>query len=260
MRGDPCIQILEARTGATAICVGERQECSLEDPEDEARRLAREMLATAEGAGASGLVVFGIGVHALRFLSDWSGSLLVVEPSLALCRAVLSSVDLSDVLPRIELLVTDDAPVALAHPLWTDPSAGVFTAHPTARRRDSRLYEQLARCFHPGGQPGARGPRAPQGARAANQHGGLVGPHEMSAESRLMLEMVQRIAMSLDRIDQRLHQLSLSQGAAGLTLVPDAEPIEISLSGSGFMAPLRTNVPDSAWSRSWSTCGTRACR
>jgi hypothetical protein len=72
------------------------------------------------------------------------------------------------------------------------------------------------------------------------------GTHEMSAESRLMLETVQRIAMSLDRIDQRLHQLSLSQGAAGLTLVPDAEPVEISLSGSGFMAPLRTNVPDSA--------------
>jgi hypothetical protein len=63
---------------------------------------------------------------------------------------------------------------------------------------------------------------------------GAIEDRRLSAETRVLLDLVQRVALTLARIDQRLDDLVLAQrGDTPRSFVPSA-PIQISISGSGF--------------------------
>jgi spore maturation protein CgeB len=148
---DVCHQA--AHSGAATLRVCGRLEASAEDPEAEGGDHVARFMAAAEAAGATRLVIFGLGVHTLRYLDRFEGPVLVVEPSVDLCRAVLERVDLSDALSRVDLVVTEAPELVLAHPTFTSGDRGVLVFHPTARRRAPDLFERLCRQFHPGGTP-----------------------------------------------------------------------------------------------------------
>ncbi len=152
---DPEVQVLEARTGAPVWRVAGALECSAEDPGAEARELARHFLTRAADSGARRLVIFGLAPHVLPQLLAFDGTLLVVEPSLALVRSILERVDLSAALARVSLVV-DEAPApALRHAVFTSGERGLMLAHAPARRRAPALHDHLVSRFHPGGTPRA---------------------------------------------------------------------------------------------------------
>jgi spore maturation protein CgeB len=152
-RGSDDVRCERARSGTPTFRVDGRLEASAEAPEAEGRDHASRFLAQAEEAGATRLVIFGLGVHTLACLEGFDGAILVVEPSLSLCRGVLEQVDLSAALARIDLLVSDSPDRAIAHDTFTSSDRGVLVFHPTARRRAPELFERLCRRFHPGGTP-----------------------------------------------------------------------------------------------------------
>jgi spore maturation protein CgeB len=142
-----------ARSGAPTFRVFGRLEASSADPEAEGRSHSSRFLNAAQESGATRLVVFGLGVHTLRTLESFHGPILVVEPSLALCRAVMERVNLSSALSRVDLLVTASPGPVLSHSTFTSRERGALVFHPTARRRAQDLFERLCRQFHPGGTP-----------------------------------------------------------------------------------------------------------
>jgi spore maturation protein CgeB len=147
----PEFEVFTARTGALTLRIRDRFEGSTEDPEQEGRRLAAHFIERATQSGAKRMALFGLGVHTLRFLEPFEGDVLVIEPSLELCRIVLERVDLSSALQRFELISTDEPAPVLRHPLFRARERGLFLSHATARRRATRLHDDLARRFHPGG-------------------------------------------------------------------------------------------------------------
>lgn len=149
--GSGC-EALSARSGAPTVRVAGRLEASAEDPEREASDLAAHFLERCEAAGATRLVLFGLGVHTSRFLAGFDGRILVVEPSLELCRLVFESVDLSSALEKIELLCPDGVDTVERHERFGASDRGVFLSHPSARRRDPELHDELARRFRTGGE------------------------------------------------------------------------------------------------------------
>jgi spore maturation protein CgeB len=150
----PDIEVCRARSGAPALSVGGRLECSLEDPLAEARELARAFLARAREVGARRLVVFGLGLHSLPQLAAFEGEVLVIEPRLDVVRTVLEQVDVSDALARAALLAGEDLERVWRHPLFRGPSRGLLLAQPPARRRAPRLHDALVARFDPGGSRG----------------------------------------------------------------------------------------------------------
>ena len=148
---DHNVEIFAARSGAVSIRLDGSEEASAEDPEAEARQLAAYFVERAREAGATRLVLFGMGVHTLRFLESFDGPILVIEPSQRLLRAVLAHIDLSQALERIELVVGEDAANALQHPIFTSSERGLLLAHPSARRRSPAFHDLLAQRFRPGG-------------------------------------------------------------------------------------------------------------
>lgn len=151
----PEANAVRAASGAYTLRVGERLEASAQDPEAEGRSLADLFIERASCAGATRMVVFGLGVHTLSHLDRFDGEILVIEPSLSVARGVLEHVDLAPMLRRASLIVADDMKAALGHPLFSSTERGVFVAHPSARRRAPKLHEQLAQRFHAGGAPEA---------------------------------------------------------------------------------------------------------
>ena len=140
-----------ARGGALSVRLGGRLEASAEDPEREAELLAAHFIERAHETGATRLVLFGLGVHTLRFLEAFEGQVLVIEPSLELCRIVLERLDLSSALRRCELISEAEPGPALAHPVFCGSERGLFLSHAAARRRAPKLHDDLARRFSPGG-------------------------------------------------------------------------------------------------------------
>jgi spore maturation protein CgeB len=147
----PEFEVLTASSGSPTVRINGRLEASAEDPEREAETLAAHLLARATEAGATRLVLFGLGVHTLRFLERFEGKLLVVEPSPELCRIVLERLDLSRLLGRFELIATSDPAPVIRHTLFQAPERGLFLSHPATRRRAPKLHDDLAQRFHPGG-------------------------------------------------------------------------------------------------------------
>ncbi len=147
----PGFEALTASSGAPTVRVDGRLEASAENPEREAERLALHFLERAAEVGATRMVLFGLGVHTLHFLERFEGKLLVVEPSLELCRGVLERVDLARGLERCQLIVASDPASIACHPLFQGPERGLFLSHATARRRARDLHDDLAQRFHPGG-------------------------------------------------------------------------------------------------------------
>ena len=147
----PEVEAFAVPGGSVSLRVNGRLEASSEDPEAEARELAAHFLERARAAGAARMVVFGLGVHTLRFLDAFRGDILVIEPSLEVCRRVLERVDLGEMLSRIELVVDPRPGPALAHPIFRADQRGIFVAHVAARRRAPGLLAALTTRFHPGG-------------------------------------------------------------------------------------------------------------
>ena len=147
---DGNVEIFAARSGDVSIRLDGSEEASAEDPEAEARQLAAYFAERAREAGATRLVLFGMGVHTLRFL-EFEGPILVIEPSHDLLRAVLARVDLSQVLERVCLVVGEDTARVLQHPIFTSSERGLLLAHPSARRRSPAFHDLLAQRFRPGG-------------------------------------------------------------------------------------------------------------
>ncbi len=147
----PSIELVASHSGGPSIRVDRRLEASAQDPEAEARALARHFLERASAAGAERLVVFGIGVHTLRFLEDFDGDILVVEPSTELCRRVFEHIDLSGVLGRIEFEIGNDVAAVLRHPVFSPTTRGVLVEHPAARSRAGEFFDRIASRFHPHG-------------------------------------------------------------------------------------------------------------
>jgi spore maturation protein CgeB len=152
-RPGPEVERVIAPGGAPSVRVDGRLEASAEDPEEDGRAHARQFLRRAEEAGAVRLVVLGLGVHTLRFLEPLPGPVLVVEPSLELCRSVLEAVDLSRALGQVDLVVGPEPGPALRHPVFASREHGLLLVHPAARRRAPGLHEELAQRFSPGGAP-----------------------------------------------------------------------------------------------------------
>jgi spore maturation protein CgeB len=150
----PGLELRTARSGAIALAVGGRLECSLENPLAEARELAAHFLARAREVGASRLVVFGLGVHTLPLLAAFEGELLVIEPRLDVVRAVLEHVDASQALARVALLAGEDLATALRQPAFRGPSRGLLLAHAPARRRAPAFHDRLVARFDPGSSSG----------------------------------------------------------------------------------------------------------
>jgi spore maturation protein CgeB len=146
------VEVVRARSGAPTLRCQGRLEASAEDPEAEGERVAAHFIEQAERAGARRLVLFGLGVHTLRHLGRFEGAILVVEPSLAVARAVLEHVALADALARVELLVAAPLDAVLRHPLFADRERGVLLAHAGARQRAPALFAELLQRFHPGGE------------------------------------------------------------------------------------------------------------
>ena len=146
-------EIFAARSGAVSVRLDGSEEASAEDPEAEARQLAAYFVERAREAGATRLVLFGMGVHTLRFLGDFDGPILVAEPSERLLRAVLARIDLSQALERIQLVAGEDSGQILQHPIFTSSERGLLLAHPSSRRRFPAFHDLLAQRFRPGGAP-----------------------------------------------------------------------------------------------------------
>ena len=150
---DRNVEIFAARSGAVSVRLDGSEEASAEDPEAEARQLAAYFVERAREAGATRLVLFGMGVHTLRFLGDFDGPILVAEPSERLLRAVLARIDLSQALERIQLVAGEDSGQILQHPIFTSSERGLLLAHPSSRRRFPAFHDLLAQRFRPGGAP-----------------------------------------------------------------------------------------------------------
>ncbi len=154
-RPSAAVRVEPAVSGAPTLVVDDRLEASAVDPVADAAALAQVFLTTASAAGARRLVVFGIGVHTLPALLAFDGDVLVIEPSLDVARRVFEFVELTDVLARFELVVSERADDALAHALFRDASRGLFLAHATAERRAPELCACLRGRFSPGGASSA---------------------------------------------------------------------------------------------------------
>ncbi len=142
-----------ARSGAPTFRVGGRLEASAVDPETEGRTHAERFRARAERAGATRIVLFGLGVHTLRDLGNFVGRVLVVEPSLELMRFVLERVDLAAVLADVDVICAETPGEIVGHPVFRSRERGVLVFHPTTKGRHPELFEALCRQFHPGGTP-----------------------------------------------------------------------------------------------------------
>ncbi len=64
----------------------------------------------------------------------------------------------------------------------------------------------------------------------------------LSLERRLELELLRRIAMTLDRIDRRLDDALTPPNVMTPSCVGAPEPMEIRISGSGFAGPIAIDV------------------
>ena len=150
----PDLEVHASRSGAIALGVAGRLECSLENPLAEARDLAQHFLARARAVGARRLVVFGLGVHTLPQLAAFDGDLLVIEPRLDVARAVFEHVDVCALLGRGVLCAGEDVSAALRHPAFRGAARGLFLAHAPARRRAAALHDRLLGRFDPGESSG----------------------------------------------------------------------------------------------------------
>jgi spore maturation protein CgeB len=147
--------VIPVRTGAITLRVRGRLEASAIDPERDGERRAEELLATAREAGAHRIVVFGVGLYTLRYLAEAAPdetSILVVEPSVAIARAVLSHIDLAGALARIDLVVGDDVERIVRHPTFAGSERGVLLSHAPARHRARALHDDLTARFAPAGE------------------------------------------------------------------------------------------------------------
>lgn len=219
--------------------LSDRLEASLEDPEEEGRRLAQSFLQRAEETGSARLVLFGLGVHTLRYLDAMDGDLLIVEPSLELCRVVLERVDLAPMLERAELLVSSDASEVCRHAIFRSHERGLLLAHPTARRRAPILFEALTRHFRPGGTP-----EPLQIAVIPPLHGGS-------------LPVAQACARALRELGHHVHDVDLGAfwPAYQSVLTTTSNPLQrearvalqrnlLQLIGEVLLASFRLNPPD----------------
>ena len=66
---------------------------------------------------------------------------------------------------------------------------------------------------------------------------GSLEENRLSAESRAMLEVLQRVAVTLDRMDRRLEDLIRAHRDADVPSLIPGDPVMISLSASGFSGP-----------------------
>jgi hypothetical protein len=71
---------------------------------------------------------------------------------------------------------------------------------------------------------------------------GVVEERGLSTEIRAVLDVLQRISMTLERIDRRVDDVMRVQRGEDPRSVVPSDPVEISLSGSGFACPLNTPV------------------
>lgn len=138
-------------SGAPTLRVKGSLEASAVDPEADGREAAGQFEVRIRQAGARRVVIFGLGVHTLRYLAPPDGGVLVVEPTLAVARKTLECVDLGRALERVDLVVGPDPAPALAHRVFRGEERGVLVSHAAARRRAPALFERLAQQFPSGG-------------------------------------------------------------------------------------------------------------
>jgi spore maturation protein CgeB len=154
---DDIIEVVRAASGALTLRVGGRLEASEIDPERDGEAHAREFLEQARAAGARRIVLFGLGLYTLPHLAAAAAEgwgILVIEPSAALARTVLSHVDLARALAHIDLMVGDDVAQIVQHATFRGEERGVFVCHAAARHRARKLHAALAARFTPGGPRG----------------------------------------------------------------------------------------------------------
>ena len=149
------VVISHVSSEAVTLRVGGRLEASAIDPDADGARTAAELVRAAHAAAAQRVVVFGIGVYTLRHLVDLAhscnGRVLVIEPSLAVARAVIEHVDLADALGACALIVGDDVGAIIRHPVFSSPERGVLLSHAPARHRARELFDRVASVFSAGG-------------------------------------------------------------------------------------------------------------
>lgn len=143
--------IESAESGAPTLRVGESLEASAVDPEADAREAAENFRTRTHAAGARRLVIFGLGVHTLRYLDPLEGGLLVIEPSLAVARRTFECIDLRRALGFVDLVVGEDPGAALAHRVFRGDTLGLLVAHSVTEKRAPGLFAGLVERFPSGG-------------------------------------------------------------------------------------------------------------
>ena len=84
--------------------------------------------------------------------------------------------------------------------------------------------------------------RLKQRHRAAAMSPSAVDESGLAAENRIALDLLQRIALSLDRIDRRLDEFAHERQQPDGTVFLPAQAILITLSASGFSGPFSVDV------------------
>ena len=106
------VQIILAKDGCLVPRIGNVSLHSAYRPKEEALRAVSE-IGAHEGLES---VVFGLGFgyHVTAMLEKFPGRVTVVEPSMEIFQAFLSSIDLQSFLPRTRFLIAEPTPKILA--------------------------------------------------------------------------------------------------------------------------------------------------
>jgi len=76
----------------------------------------------------------------------------------------------------------------------------------------------------------------------AGMRSGGLDEARLSSDQRVLVELLQHLAFSLERIDRRIERLATSDSPE-----PEATPAEITLSGTGFSTPTLSDLAKGTW-------------
>jgi spore maturation protein CgeB len=132
------VQVTLAKDGCAVPRVGKISLHSVYRPREEAQRAVSDFA----GDEDSESVIYGLGFgyHVQAMLENWPGRVTVVEPSMEIFQAFLSSINLQPFLPRTRFLIAEPAAKILARNDF--PSWNIFQ-HTPSIRISQRYFESL---------------------------------------------------------------------------------------------------------------------
>lgn len=139
-RKSETVQVVFAKDDLPIPQVGNVSLHSTYRPKEEAERAVSEF--TAQAGLTSVIYGLGFGYHVEAMLEKNSRSVIVIEPSMEIFKAFLSSIDLQPFLPRTRFLIAEPIPKILAR---TDPQTWNIFQHIPSVRVSSAYFESIER-------------------------------------------------------------------------------------------------------------------